>query len=423
MIRAAGGTAVLVTADLVVPVTRSPMPDGFVRIVDGRIAEVGSRTTLGDIDGLPVVALPGCAVFPGLIDTHCHLEWSSTTLTSGDGTFAGWLRQIMRAGLAMTPDDFLDAARAGARRALLAGTTTVLDAGPTGAGARALDELGMRGTVHLETFGRHTGDAAREAADELSERIAALPGSSRVTIGVSPHAPYTVGAEYWTVLAAHPGLAERPWMTHLAESTEELDAVCGARGPLTDLFHERGSEPGRWPGSGSIVRRMDGAGALRPGLTAAHCVHVTADDVALLAARGVGVAHCPVSNTTLGVGRHPVEIARAGGLPVGLGSDSPASGGRYDLRHEARACDALHGACSPDGDGLLEMLTIDAARVAGLDDRIGSLDIGKCADLIAVPLRGRDPMTALLDTKQVPALVMIDGETRVRGGAVVERRA
>ncbi len=415
-----GRASVIVTADVVVPVVGAPIRDGFVAVADGRIVHVGRRAEAETLDATSV-HLPGCALFPGLVDTHCHLEWSGASLTSGDGTFADWLRQIMRAGQEMTPDDFLEAARAGARRALLAGTTTVLDSGPTGAGARALDELGMRGRVHLETFGRHSGTAARDAAREMADRIAALPTSPRVTIGLSPHAPYTVGREYWKALAADPDLAGRPWMTHLAESPEELPAVCGHPGPMRDLFAQRGSTPGLWPGSGSVVERMAAADALRTGLVAAHCVHVSSEDMSLLADRRVGVAHCPVSNTTLRVGVHPLGRMRSGGVPVGLGTDSPASGGRYDLRHEARACRAAHAPAPPDADTLVTMLTIEGARVAGLDDRIGSIEPGKHADLVAVALDGRSPSEALLRSSEAPRLVMVDGVIRVHDGVPVGR--
>ncbi len=412
------GRSFIVTADVIVPVVGTPIHDGYVAVADGRIDDIGPRAAMGATDAT-IVALPGCAVFPGLIDTHCHLEWSATTLTGGDGTFADWLRQIMRAGQGMGPDGFLEAAREGARRALLSGTTTVLDSGPTGAAAYALAELGMRGVVHLETFGRHTGDAARSAARDLAGRIAALPSSSRVAIGVSPHAPYTVGRDHWTALMDDPDLTDRPWMTHLAESAEELPAVCGLPGPMRDLFRERDSTPGRWPGDGSVVRRLATAGALSSNMVAAHCVHVSADDIALLAAADVGIAHCPVSNTTLGVGTHPLMTARAGGVSVGLGTDSPASGGRYDLRHEARVCRQVHAPASPDAYTLVAMLTIDAARACGRQDDIGSIEVGKRADLVAIPVADEDPAETLLRSESPPSLVMIDGVIRVRDGRIV----
>jgi len=415
-----GNARHIITADVVVPVIGDPIHDGFVAVEGGRIADIGSRRALRGLPGDTVVALPGAAVFPGLIDTHCHLEWSGASLTSGDGTFADWLRQIMGAGLAMTPDDFLTAAREGARRALLSGTTTVLDAGPTGAGAQALNELGMRGTVHLETFGRHTGEAASDAARELAERIGALPRSARVDVGVSPHAPYTVGAEYWAALADDPVLSALPWMTHLAESAEELPAVCGDAGPMRALFAERGSAPGSWPGTGSVVARLAAAGAFRPGLTAAHCVHISEDDAEVLAASGVGIAHCPVSNRTLGVGTHPLHLTRRGGVRIGLGTDSPASGGRYDLRHDARMCRDVHAEAAPTAAETVAMMTAEAAHVAGRGAQIGALAVGRAADLVAVDLDGREPCEALVTSTRPPRMVMIDGIVRVRDGALVD---
>ena len=209
--------------------------------------------------------------------------------------------------------------------------------------------------------------------------------------GVSPHAPYTVGPELWAALRAHPGLAGRPWATHLAESADEEAVIATGDGPLGALFAGAGLAPGRWegpPGAGPVAR-VAAAGVTAPGLVAAHCVRLGGDDPGTLARAGIGVAHCPRSNVHLRCGRAPIEALRAAGVPVGLGTDSPASGGDYDLRAEARACREAHGGrLALDDDALLRLITIDAARVLGLDAEVGHLAPGARADLIC-PAPGR----------------------------------
>ncbi len=351
---------------------------------DGAIAAVGPAPALiARAPGVPVRDLGPAILAPGLVDAHCHLEWSVLDGLLGPDEFARWLGRLLPMRMLMTADDHLSAARLGALRALEAGTTTLCDSGPTGSGAAAMAEAGLRGVVHLEAFGRETGAAAEAAADALVARAAALDErvGPRARVGISPHAPYSVGPEYWRALLDRAG-AGRPWATHLAESAAEERVIASGDGPLGDLFALGGLEPGRWPGpaGAGVVDRAERAGVLRPGLVAAHCVRLAPDDPGRLAGAGVAVAHCPRSNAHLRCGRAPLDALRRAGVAVGLGTDSPASGGDYDLRAEARACREAHARVSPlDDDALLRLITIDAARAIGMEGAVGSLAPGRRA--------------------------------------------
>ena len=178
--------------------------------------------------------------------------------------------------------------------------------------------------------------------------------------------------------------------------------------------------PGRWPGAEGAgpVERLAGAGALSGGLVAAHCVQLGDGDPALLAQAGVGVAHCPRSNEYLHCGRAPVDALHQAGVPVGLGTDSPASGGDYDVRAEARACARIHGDAAGQAEGLLSLATIGGARVLGLDAEVGTLTPGKRADLVALrtlPGSPRDPWAAALAAGTEVATVVIDGAVALEG--------
>ncbi len=408
-------------ADAVAPICGPVIDDGAVVVRANRIVDVGAAAELRRrFPGAAERDLGAAVLLPGFIDTHCHLEWSLTEPgpPCADG-FAGWLGSIIGRRDAMTPESFLTAARFGAATALLAGSTLVLDAGPTGAGAQAANELGLRAIVHLEAFGRDTGEAATQAAAAMARKVAALDGGL-VTAGVSPHAPYTVGPELWRALLAEPTLAGRPWMTHLAESDQELPAIAHHRGPLAELFAQLGWGVAQWPGSGSVVRRLEESGALKPGLVAAHCVHLEPDDPQRLVAADVHIAHCPVSNGVLDVGAHPLAASRAAGCAIGLGSDSPATCGDFNVRSVAAACAASSGA-DLGADQLLRMVTLDAARVAGMEDRVGSLEVGKLADLVAIALApGADPVAAALDRANAVSWVMVDGVPVVEGGRLTQ---
>lgn len=391
---------------------------------DGRIAALGPAAEMRKTHpGMTVRDLGPRILLPGLVDAHCHLEWSLLDGLLPPADFADWLGRLLPMRMILTPADHETAARFGALRALAAGTTTVVDSGPTGAGARALAESGLRGLVHLEAFGREEGPDAAAAAAAMADRLVALDAlvGPRGRVGVSPHAPYTVGPAFWRALLDRLGPEERPWATHLAESAAEERVIADGDGPLGELFAAGGLEPGRWAGGDGDgpVARLARADVLRTGLVAAHCVRLGPGDPGALARVGVGVAHCPRSNVHLRCGRAPLEALREAGVAVGLGTDSPASGGDYDLRAEARACWEAHAPVMDLDDAtLLRLITIDAARAIGMSETIGSLEPGKRADLLALaPSRPEAaPEAVALDPRSAVDLVAVDGEVLYRDG-------
>jgi len=398
-----------------------------VVVADGAVADVGSPDEVAARrPGLPVEDLGDVVLLPGFVDTHAHLEWSlAGGLAPGDEGFGRWLGALLERIGALPPGHHAAAARLGALRSLQAGTTTVADSGPTGAAAGALTALGLRGIVHLEVFGAAPGDVpARMAA--LATRLAAAEDAagSRVSVGVSPHAPYSAGPALWDALARADDVARRPWATHLAESPDEERVLERGDGPIADALAGLGVPPARWPAppGTSPVARLAAHGALRPGLVVAHAVRLGTADPGLLAAAGVGVAHCPRSNVHLRCGRMPLAALRAAGVPLGLGTDSPASGGGHDLRAEARACALVQGADggeTPSPRLLVELLTSGGADVLGRAD-LGRLVPGARADLVAVrpppeALPG-DPHAAVLDRRAAVVHVWVDGAPVLRDG-------
>ncbi len=392
----------------------------------GRVAAVGPADGVAAAHpDLPVEDLGARILTPGFVDAHCHLEWSLLDGLLPPAPFGSWLAGMLGLRRRMGPRDHGAAARWGALRALRAGTTTLADSGPTGAGAAAVTALGVRGRVHLEAFGREEGDDAAAAADAFAGRLPALDAEAgpRVRVGVSPHAPYTVGPALWAALRAHPGLAGRPWATHVAESAAEEEVIAAGTGPLGALFDRAGFAPGRWPGGDrdGAVPRMAAGGALAPGLVAAHCVRLGPGDAEVLAVAGVRVAHCPRSNVHLRCGRMPLEALRAAGATVGLGTDSPASGGDYDVRAEARAARDVHaGAVALGGRDLLRLATADGAAALDLTGEVGALAPGMRADLVALddpaPGAGQAVEDRAMRADATVALVVIDGEIVLRDG-------
>lgn len=407
------------------PVEGPVLRDGQVLVRDGAIVAIGRERDLPPCDDVPVTDLGEVVLMPGLVDAHCHLEWGLMGGLVPDAAFGEWLGAFVRQTTGVTPVDREQAARWAAMTALRNGTTTVADSGPSGFGAAAAGDAGLRAVVHMEIFGRETGSDAREKVARhgevvLQQRDAAGP---RVQLGVSPHSPYTVGPELWCEVLADPILGTGPVAAHVAESPDEVMLLDDELGPLVDTIRSLGRDPARWPGGGpGVVSRLAAAGALSRGLVAAHCVQVDPDDAGLLAEHDVRVAHCPHSNKRLECGDAPIELLEAAGAAVGLGTDSPASAGTYDLRDEARwaAAGRSRRGDTPIAADMLAMATLGSARVLGLDHQVGSLIAGKRADMVAVrPFDGApvdaDPSLVVLDPRSRVVASWVDGE-QVLGG-------
>ena len=219
-------------------------------------------------------------------------------------------------------EDMLALARLGVADSLRSGITTSADYSFSGASATAATELGLRAIVYLEVFAQDPAVAAAQF-DEKRGRIAEC---ALVRIGISPHAPVHVLARRLPAGASRS--ASRSARISPSGERERL-ARAGRQAPGRD----RGDLVPR-PANGPSRRSSRCSG---PDLLCAHCVEVDEGEIALLAARGVPVAHCPRSNALLGCGVAPLAELRAAGVAVGLGTDSPASTPSFDVFEEMRA--------------------------------------------------------------------------------------
>jgi cytosine/adenosine deaminase-related metal-dependent hydrolase len=383
----------VVSADWVIPVEGRPIREGAVAIADdGTIAAVGPAAELGRGEHHQ-----GSVIVPGFVDAHSHIEYA-VYAGFGDGLpFVPWIGMHVRRKQALDAADMRAIATVGAYECLRSGITTIGDCSFSGAAATAAATTGLRAIAYLEVFGQDVSalDRFHELRAEIEDDL-----SDRVRLGVSPHAPYTCTLEVYRA-CADLGV---PQATHFAESAAEREWLVGGTGdwsPLAELLVPPPGETG--------IRLLAAAGLLGPGLVAAHCVHADAEEIELLAAAGVGVAHCPRSNGYLGCGVAPLSELLEAGVTVSIATDSPASAPSLDLFEEIRA--AIVGARARAGrpDALsagraLELATLGGARVLGLDDRIGSLVPGKEADLTVISLAG-----SAFDPVEDPAAAAILG--------------
>ena len=376
------------------PVSSPPIEHGTVAVDGGRIAYVGPR------DAAPPgrdEELGDSIVVPGLVDAHARLG----------------------------PDDADSALAAGLR----AGVTTGGASGSADESLRAMSALGVRGIVYVEVVGPHPAEHDAALAT-LAARVARLRPleTDRVRLGVAPcgvhavHEDLLVDACAWAV-------GERlPIAIPVAESDDEIAFLREAEGPFARELRARGVDVVRRSYSPvHLLKELGIADVATPLLV--HCVKLGDSDVSFVAAAGCRVAHCPSSNERRGRGVAPLVELLDAGVAVGLGTDSGAAGDR-DVLGEARLAARLQARRLGRPDAVspadaLRLATFGGARALGLDASVGSLEVGKEADLAAFPLDGADqrddPVASLLrDLAGVPpALVVVAGRVRVRGGRLL----
>jgi 5-methylthioadenosine/S-adenosylhomocysteine deaminase len=388
----------------VVPITSEPIKTGVVACEDGIIRFVGSVQDAPPGDDFD---LGDSVLLPGLVNAHCHLELTAMRGLLDGLEFPRWISTLRRARDAVFgPDEFLDSARLGVIEGIEHGITTFADTSASGVTARAIRECGVRGTMYQEVFGPDPAECAASMAD-LDRRMRDLraEATDMVSVGVSPHAPYTVSDELYRAVADYAVENSLPIAMHISESADENDLVIRGAGMFAEWHSRRKlstASRGRSP-----IAMLAELGALPPRSLLIHAVHADADDIRTIVRHSACVAHCPVSNAKFGHGIAPVKELLAAGVDVGLGTDSVVSNNRMDLLDEARMAVLLGSirsasAATLSATAALELATIGAARAIGKDADIGSLEVGKSADLAAFRLDGSranpvcDPVSALV---------------------------
>ncbi|GAB4251052.1 amidohydrolase family protein [Deferrisoma sp.] len=370
---------------------------GAVFVEGGTIRQIGKHEDVAQEAGAAErVDLPGFVLLPPLVNAHAHLELTGLRPPVAPG-FAEWVLGVIAEKRAAPPARWARAAAAGAEACLGAGQGWVADVVTRSETAQGYPVGGPRILAFPELIAAH--DEHLPAAWAGLERLETACGGR--AWGVSPHAPYTVCAEGFRRVAGRARL-----MVHLAETAAEVEFCREGTGPIRDTLYETlGLAPPPAPGL-HPVDWLDRLGILRPGAIVVHAVHVERRHVEVLARSGTGVVLCPRSNRRLSGRAAPGRAFLDAGVPVALGTDSVLSSGDLDLRADAAAAVDDYG-WSPEE--AVRVATRGGAEVLGLGAGVGRFSPGARADMMAVPLEGRDPWETVLGGGRVEAL-WLDGE-------------
>lgn len=394
------------------------MDDDFTQIRDGwllvegkNIAAMGEGTYPGECDER--IDARGGILLPGFVNTHCHASMVPFR-TMGDDC-PDRLRRFLfpLEDRAMTRELVYLGALHGMAEMLMAGVTTFVDMYYfEDEVVRACQKAGMRGYLGETIIGQSTCDSKGkpyggfEIAEEILQQYR---HDDLIRPVLAPHG--TTTCDESALRRAH-------------EMAVQYDTLMTLHVSEMDYEMKHFADMGHTP-----LSYMDSIGAVSPHLLAAHCIHLTQEDVHLLARKGAGVAHCIASNTKAGKGVAPVKAMLAENVPVGLGTDGPSSGNTLNLFDQMRLFANFHKNENRDRSlfparEIVALATRGGARALHAGAEIGMLRPGMRADLVLVSTEGANmfptynPYSALVYCANVSNVdtVMTGGEIRVRGG-------
>ncbi len=347
---------------------------GSVAIADGKIVAVGKNI---NVKADTVIDAKGKVVLPGLVNAHTHLSMTLLRGIADDMEFDPWLKtKIWPIEKHLRAEDCYVGALLGCLEMIKSGTTCFADQYFFMEDvARAVEKAGIRGVLSYGIIEQGDPKKRKSEIREGEKLVKTCHGTAdgRILTMFGPHAPYTCSPE---CLAQVKELAKKYKVgihTHIAESKWEVE----------EIIKKYGKRP---------VEHLDAIGFLGPEVLAAHCVQLAEQEIRILRDRGVKPVHNPVSNMKIACGVSPVPEMLAAGIPVALGTDGAASNNSLDMFNEMKFAALLNKVDKFDPtvmpvQSVLEMATVNGARALGLGKNLGSLEVGKKADLTLVDLR------------------------------------
>jgi len=395
-----------------VTMDRTPIDNGVFTVDASRVRETGAAHEILRNHPGPVVDLGEVVVMPGLINAHCHLDYSLMrgAILSARG-FSQWVGRINALKRSLTDNDYLRATQLGLQELRRNGVTAVLDVVATPQNLPLFPRSHIRTWSFLELIDVRPRPWIEEVAfgswlffSEHGERLGGF--------GLSPHAPYTASAKMYEIALECSRVLNLPITTHVAESREEYDMFAEGRGQLYDFLKKLG-RPMTDCGSTSPLRHLIENGLINKDCIVVHLNEVDDRDLQLLGEttwRNLQIVHCPKSHRFLNHRRFPLEALLERGLNICLGTDSLASNDSLDLFSEMRTARQVYPTLS--ARELLEMVTIRPARALKLEHSLGRIAPGYFADAIAIPFSGAtdDVYEAIIQAKGPIKWMMIDGK-------------
>lgn len=425
----------LIIAKWVLPIESEPIEDGAVLVSGDLIKDFGIKEELiKKYPHEPQICFERGVVLPGFVDSHTHLEYSVFRGICDDLSFTPWKIQLIKKGKKLSEKDWYFSAKLGALEAVQSGITCIADVTQKGASLKAAKEAGLRGVIFCEVSEmdeskvKNTLDKAKTTIEEWQKETE----NGLLGIGISPYSVYNSTPLLFKAVSDWAKNKKFSVCFHLAGPSDEYPFVKYGSGMLaTDYRKEMGWEELLWQPTGvSPVKYLEQWDAFESGnVICVHCVQVSDADIEILRKYDVAVVHCPKCGAKLGMGIAPLSKFLKRGLRVSIGTDSPASNNTMDFFDEMRVGLMLQRSLEKkvedfSAEQFIKMATLGGAKALKMDNLIGSIEVGKQADLIAVDLSHShqislgDPYSALVYTANQEDVVftMVAGKIRYNKG-------
>lgn len=424
----------LLCADYILPMSSEQLTCGAILVQDGEIRDIGDANMLRlRYPEEEVKDLGDVALMPGLVDLHTHLENAALRGVVNDVPYAQWATTKYAGVDKLDADDWAASAFVGGLQALSNGVTTVADVSIDGSALTTVLKLGMRSVIYREVgaMDKTRIEYAMNAVDrEISEWRDEAAGTL-TSIGIAPAHIFDCHPEVMRQVSAYAAKENLPVAMHLAGSREEVAFVKHGSSLFSVSRAKRGYvEIPPWlpTGVSPIKYALNWDAFESPNVMVIHGVHVDDEDIKILRKHDVSIAACPRSNAQLGMGVVPIEEYLKANIRIGFGTDSPAVTDSSDLLTEARLGMLMTRATTKfflSSEKVLEMATLGAAKALRMDDVIGSLEVGKRADIIAVDLSRTGQSPTAFPASAVAqscsgsdvVLTMVDGKILYENGA------
>lgn len=363
-----GGTLLTMDAQMRI------IPHGVIHIQGGKIVSIESIEKFTPPSGVQLLDAQGGIVLPGFINGHTHVGMSLLRGIADDYPLDEWLtKHIFPLERQFGSKEFVElGTELACVEMIKSGTTFFNDMYYFESAAAAVtDRMGMRaicGQTHVEISGVESNQEIFKKFDQFIEEIEKFP---LIQPALAPHSIYGLSEQLWKDLVKYARNHQLLIHTHLCETQQEIQK--------TRL--DKGLTPVEW---------FDSIGLWDQAAICAHAIELSSADIKLLGKKQVGIVYNPESNLKLGNGICPVVELRVSGAPVAFGTDSTASNNNLDLLQEAASGSKLqtfkYGVGKLKAIECVKILTIEAARALRVDDQVGSLDVGKSADLVVLDI-------------------------------------
>lgn len=377
------------------------LQDAAVHVCDpGRISRIEPSHARPSGPEVRLIDWGSAMIMPGLVNSHTHLELSLLAGRIGKGTpFVEWLSKVVAARSGWAPEQYIESVRTGAEMALRSGTTLVADISASGLSRQALQSAQIGKAVFEEAVAL-APDRAPEALAAIERRLQGAEADPLTTVGVSPHAPYSVSPKLYRDLATLARRRQILMTTHAAETPEELEFLESGTGPFRDFLSSLGALPDGWaPPKLDPIPYLEVLGVLEQSPLLAHCNYLDSHSVAIIQRTRSSIAYCPRSHAYFGHEDHPVRRCLDAGINVALGTDSLASCDSLSMLDEIRFLYRTRKDLKCEE--IFRMATLNGATALNMGRVLGRLRRGYWADMAILKLPdevgGRNSLAQILE--------------------------